>query len=71
MTTRIAKTSRTAKTPVVALICPACRGVRKCKPVGSGSVGGKRRDIVQCGDRSCELVWVPQRDHLADTPQAA
>jgi hypothetical protein len=71
MTTRLAKTSRTARTPVIALFCPACRAIRKCKPIGSGSVGGKRREIVQCGEPSCELAWVPQRTQLVDTPQAA
>jgi len=71
VTTRIAKPPPPPKTPVVPLVCPAGRAIRKCNPVGSGSVGGKRREIIQCGDRACELVRVPQRDPLADTPQAA
>lgn len=71
MSTRLAKTSRTSRPPTVQLHCPGCRTTRTCRVVGSGTVAGKRREIVQCGDKNCELVWVPGRTHLAATPTAA
>ncbi|MHA6762069.1 hypothetical protein [Streptacidiphilus sp. PAMC 29251] len=63
---------RPARKPIVILHCPACRTARKCSPVGSATVAGKRREVVQCGDRDCLLAWVPAREHVpADAPQAA
>lgn len=60
------------KTPFVAvLLCPSCRVPRRCKPVGIATVGRRRREVLQCSEPSCELVWCPGREHLAATPTAA
>jgi len=62
----------TAHTPVVELHCPACRAARRCLAVGTVSLAGRRREVVQCGEKSCGLTWVPQRTHLVSTtPRAA
>jgi len=58
--------------PEILIICPACRTQRRARAVGTATVDSKRREVVQCGEKSCELTWVPQRTHLvATTPKAA
>lgn len=72
MTTRIMRTQRTRKPPLVFLHCPGCRAPRKCRPVGTATVDGKRLEVVECTDKTCELRWVPTRQHIpAQTPAAA
>lgn len=68
MTTR---TTKTAKTVTVLLMCPSCRCLRKCRPVGVAVIARRRREVMQCGQESCSLVWVPARSHLATLPAAA
>jgi hypothetical protein len=64
VTTRIAKTTRGSRTPTVTLMCPACRCVRRARPVGTAVIGGKRREVLQCAERTCELEWVPTKAHI-------
>lgn len=61
-----------ATKPVYAiLLCPACRAQRRCRAVGTATVGRQQRDVLQCTDASCELVWCPGREHLTDAPATA
>ena len=53
------------------LLCPACRTQRRCRTVGVATVGKRRREVLQCTDTSCELVWCPGREHLTGVPNAA
>ncbi|WP_269858752.1 hypothetical protein [Streptomyces sp. RPT161] len=55
----------------VSLLCPACRTQRRCRAVGVATVGKRRREVVECGETSCGLAWVPTRQHLAIAPPAA
>lgn len=65
MTTRILKTStRSPRKIYIQALCPSCRGVRKCQSVGTGTVDGRRREIVRCTEKSCEIEFLPQRRHL-------
>lgn len=69
---RLAKLSTAApKKLEVLLHCPACRALRRCKPVGAGTVAGKRRELVECTDSACALVWAPARRHIPAAPPAA
>ncbi|MFC9631406.1 hypothetical protein ACFTY8_19445 [Streptomyces mirabilis] len=66
------ETPMAATKPVhVLLLCPACRAQRRCRPVGTAVVGKRRREVVECGDKSCGLQWVAAREHLDATPTAA
>lgn len=71
MTSRIAKVSRTSKTPAVQLVCPACRAIRRCQPVGTGTVRKIRRELVECLAADCGLIWAPARTHLTAVPTAS
>lgn len=71
MTTRILKTQRTKRVPVVLLHCPGCRAPRKAKPVGVATVDGRRLEVVECSDQSCSLRWVPTRQHIPTHAPAA
>lgn len=68
VTTRMLKTARKPKKPAVLLHCPSCRASRRCTAVGTATVNGKRREIVQCGDGDCELVWLPSRSNIPAVP---
>lgn len=58
--------------PEILVMCPACRTQRRARAVGTATVDSKRREVVQCTDKACELAWVPQRTHLvAAAPKAA
>lgn len=54
----------------ITLLCPSCRQNRTCRAVGTATVAKRRRELVQCLEPSCELVWLPSRGHLT-TPAAA
>lgn len=71
MTTRLTRTAKTARTPVITLMCPACRCLRKCRPVGTAVVAKRRREVLECTFESCGLQWLPARTHLAAVPTAA
>lgn len=71
MTSRMTKVSRTAKTPVVEVVCPACRATRRCGSVGTATVRNRRREVLECPDPACQLQWLPVRNHLTATPTAA
>lgn len=72
VTTRMLKTARKPRKPVIVLLCPSCRASRRCTPAGTASVDGKRREVVQCSEKTCELLWVPAKIHVpASAPQAA
>lgn len=71
MASRLTRTSRTPRVPVISLVCPGCRALRRCKPVGAGTVAGKRRELVECTDSACALVWAPARRHIPAAPPAA
>lgn len=66
VTTRILKTTTKApKRVTVQVHCPACGTTRRCLSVGTGTVDGRRREIVRCTEKSCETEFLPQRRHLA------
>jgi hypothetical protein len=72
MATRLTRTSTKAPKKVfIQALCPSCRGVRRCLSVGTGTVDGRRREIIRCTAKDCELEFLPVRDHLVDTPKAA
>lgn len=65
MTTRLTKTSTTTPRKVyIQVHCPACATTRRCQSVGTGTVDGRRREIVRCTEKSCETEFLPQRRHL-------
>jgi hypothetical protein len=69
MTTRILKTQTSGKRwPTVALHCPSCRSTQRCKPVGTATVSGVRKEVVECQGHGCGLIWVPSRSSI---PKAA
>jgi hypothetical protein len=53
------------------LVCPACRAVRRVKPVGAATIGRQRREVVECLDPSCSLQWLPARSAIPNPPAAA
>ncbi|MHA6761815.1 hypothetical protein [Streptacidiphilus sp. PAMC 29251] len=71
MTSRMAKVSRTAKTPTVEVHCPACRALRRCGSVGTATINNRRREVLECPAPDCQLQWVPVRNHLTSAPTAA
>lgn len=64
MTTRLVRTAKTSRPPQISLHCPSCRAVRRVKPVGTAVIAKQRREAVQCSERSCELVWIPAKQHV-------
>lgn len=62
--------SRTRR-PEILIMCPSCPVPRRARAVGAATGEIKRRDVVQCSEKSCELTQLPQRTHLASSPQAA
>ncbi|MFZ3558364.1 MULTISPECIES: hypothetical protein [unclassified Streptomyces] len=38
-------------------LCPACRCTRTTRIVGNTTVNGRRKQLVQCPDDSCGLIW--------------
>ncbi|BDD73006.1 hypothetical protein [Streptomyces violaceoruber] len=56
----------TTPTPIRAH-CPSCRGPRPVRRVGTATVRGEQRDLLECRDTACELVWA----HRADPRPAA
>lgn len=71
MTKRIVKLSTTSRPPVVSLVCPGCRAIRRVKPVGHAVINKRRREAVQCTADDCQLTWVPERAAIPDPPAAA
>ncbi|MEY9839681.1 hypothetical protein [Streptacidiphilus sp. EB103A] len=72
MATHLVRVSRTSRPPGVQVLCPACRSIRKARPVGVATIDGKRREILQCSEKTCELTWVPSKAHVpASAPRAA
>lgn len=49
----------------------ACRAIRKCQPVGTGTVRKTRRELVECLAADCGLIWAPARTHLTAVPTAS
>ncbi|WP_432162338.1 hypothetical protein [Streptomyces tendae] len=47
--------------------CPSCRAPRPVRRVGTATVRGERRDLLECRDAACELVWA----HRTDPQQVA
>lgn len=41
--------------------CPACRRIRPVRVVGRVVVGRQDLHLVQCADRTCELIWATRR----------
>lgn len=58
----------TAASAVRVTHCPACRTERIARRVAAATVNGHRQDLVQCPDKTCELVWAVRPDH---TPRRA
>lgn len=71
MTTRLMKTTRATRKPTILLHCPSCRASRRCTAVGTATVAGKRREVLQCGDTDCALTWVPAKTHILNTAPTA
>lgn len=71
VTTRLTKVSCTSKTPAVQVVCPACRATRRCRSIGTATVNRTRREVLECGEPTCGLQWLPARTHLTITPTAA
>lgn len=67
MTTRLQRVSTKAPRKVyIQALCPSCRGVRKCQSVGTGTVDGRRREILRCTSPDCETEFLPRRRHLTN-----
>jgi hypothetical protein len=71
LTKRLVKLSTASRPPVVSLVCPGCRAVRRVKPVGAATIGRQRREVVECLDPSCSLQWLPARSAIPNPPAAA
>lgn len=68
---RVVKLSTTSRPPVLQLVCPGCRAVRKCHSVGTAVIAKRRREVVRCAAADCQLTWVPERGHVPAAPPAA
>lgn len=51
--------------------CPACRDTRAVREVGEATVKGCACRLVQCVDKSCELIWVTRVTVPASRARAA
>lgn len=43
--------------------CPACRKERITRRVGTTTLKGEKKDLFQCPEGACELVWAVRPDH--------
>ncbi|WP_152626493.1 hypothetical protein [Streptacidiphilus carbonis] len=66
MTSRLTRVSRSSKPAIVKLMCPSCRSVRRCSPVGIATIGRRRREVLECSESTCGLQWIPVRDHIVN-----
>ena len=64
MTTRLLKTATSKRVRPVQLHCPSCRSTQRCKPVGTATVSGVRREVVECLGPGCGLQWLPGRSAI-------
>jgi hypothetical protein len=59
-----------SKPTVVETVCPSCGAIRRCRPVGTATIGKLTVRVLQCPEPACELQWCPPRPRFTTATAA-